>query len=58
MNSIWKKLIQQFVANFKGFETVADAKGEIVAFAMVTGLEEVKEKRYQELKFHSEKWQK
>lgn len=42
-NSIWNKWIPRFVANFKSFENVVDAKGETVAFAMVTGLEEIKE---------------
>ena len=37
------KWIPSFVANLKSFENVADANGEIVAFATVTNLEVIKE---------------
>lgn len=58
MNSIWKKLILQFVADFKIFENTVDAKGEIVVFVMVTSFEEVKEKKISRaFKFLSQKKQ-
>ena len=43
INFTWTKWIPSLVANLISFENMADANGEIVAFATITNLQVIKE---------------